>query len=111
MAGPGRQLRQGLRFPLCYGSFRLVCPAPPASCLSSSQVVSTGKDSVEGVFTIVSYNLAQKLGPKLKQAAFRVIVCDEAHYLKNDKAKRTEAILPLLQAARRVLLLTGRLVL
>jgi hypothetical protein len=36
-----------------------------------------------------------------------VVVADESHYLKSAEARRTRAALPLLQGARRALLLTG----
>eukprot|EP00919_Chromeraceae_sp_WS-2016_P045550 GHVR01108444.1.p1 GENE.GHVR01108444.1~~GHVR01108444.1.p1 ORF type:complete len:454 (+),score=119.28 GHVR01108444.1:174-1364(+) len=37
----------------------------------------------------------------------RVIICDESHALKNNKAKRACVILPLLRSAKRVVLLSG----
>lgn len=43
----------------------------------------------------------------MQAAKFKVIICDESHYLKNLQAKRTTAIVPLLKAARRVVLLSG----
>ncbi|KAK9841983.1 hypothetical protein WJX81_002729 [Elliptochloris bilobata] len=43
----------------------------------------------------------------LAQSPFGLVVCDESHYLKDFKAQRTKDTLPLLQAARRALLLTG----
>ena len=36
-----------------------------------------------------------------------VIIADECHYIKNYNAQRTKSILPILQKARRVLLLSG----
>lgn len=77
-------------------------------------VILKGKD---GVFpnelrrsthvVIVSYDLASRLLNDLQQAKFGIIICDESHYLKNHKAKRTEAVLSLLQPAKRVVMLTG----
>lgn len=43
----------------------------------------------------------------LEKKNFGFIIADEAHYLKNSLAKRTEALCPLLQKTKRVLLLTG----
>lgn len=73
------------------------------------QVLQTGNDAISGLVTIVSYDLAQRLAAPLNAAKFKVIVCDEAHFLKNDNAKRTQIIVPLVQAAKRALLLTGAL--
>lgn len=78
----------------------------PHSC---PQVLQTGSDAISGLVTIVSYDLAQRLAAPLNAAKFKVIVCDEAHFLKNDNAKRTQIIVPLVQAAKRALLLTGAL--
>ncbi len=43
--------------------------------------------------TIMSYETAVKLEPWLISRGWHLLVVDEAHYLKNPKAKRTEAIL------------------
>ena len=36
-----------------------------------------------------------------------IMICDEAHYIKNQEAKRTLALLPFLRKSKRVFLLTG----
>ena len=38
---------------------------------------------------------------------FQVVIVDESHYLKNAKAARTKLVLPIIQAAKRAILLTG----
>ncbi|RYE68140.1 MAG: hypothetical protein EOO81_09735, partial [Oxalobacteraceae bacterium] len=38
---------------------------------------------------------------------FNMAIADEAYYLKNSDAKRTEQIVPILQACKRVILLAG----
>lgn len=43
----------------------------------------------------------------MKQNHFQAIIVDESHYLKNRKAKRTQGLVPLVQQARRAVLLTG----
>ena len=59
--------------------------------------------------TLVTYNLL--LQPALREHVeaqqFKCVVVDESHYLKNRNAKRTKTILPILQKATRVLLLSG----
>ncbi len=54
---------------------------------------------------IISYDLALKMKGQLQD--FQVVICDEAHYLKNSGSKRTEFLVPYLSERRRVLLLTG----
>jgi SWI/SNF-related matrix-associated actin-dependent regulator 1 of chromatin subfamily A len=36
-----------------------------------------------------------------------MVVCDEAHYIKNQNSQRSKAALPVLQNAKRTVLLTG----
>lgn len=38
---------------------------------------------------------------------FGVVVCDESHYIKTPSASRTQALLPVLASARRVIMLSG----
>lgn len=38
---------------------------------------------------------------------YQIIIADESHYLKNSRAIRTKILVPILQMAERVLLLTG----
>ena len=44
---------------------------------------------------------------KLAARNFQVVVCDESHFIKDAKAQRTKAVVPLLKAARRAICLTG----
>jgi hypothetical protein len=55
----------------------------------------------------MSYDLVKDHEPALRQARFRVVIADESHLIKNSKSERTSKLLPVLQAASRVLLLTG----
>lgn len=55
----------------------------------------------------MTYNLAANRQIDLEQFKFQSIIADEAHYLKSRDAKRTKTLLPILQSARRVILLTG----
>lgn len=36
-----------------------------------------------------------------------MVIADESHYLKNADAKRTKSVVPILQNAKRAILLTG----
>jgi SWI/SNF-related matrix-associated actin-dependent regulator 1 of chromatin subfamily A len=56
---------------------------------------------------ISSYNIATLLEPYLNTMYFNVLIADESHYLKNYSAKRTKCLVPFVQRARRVVLLTG----
>jgi SNF2 family DNA or RNA helicase len=69
------------------------------------QIIKSGKDKIDPKADIVvaSYALAGvAAGHKFAQ-----VVCDEAHYLKNQKAKRTETVVAIAKAAPRRLLLSG----
>jgi len=54
---------------------------------------------------VVSYDIAAKRVKEL--GAFTTVVCDESHYLKSHKTKRTKRIKPLVLRTPHVFLLTG----
>lgn len=56
---------------------------------------------------IASYHMATYLESTLNTKTFNVIIADECHYLKNYNAKRTQCLVPFLQKAKRVILLSG----
>lgn len=70
-----------------------------------SQLVKKGNELLEGDICIVSYDMLHKLG--IGSGIFDIICCDESHYVKSRKTKRTKAITPLLKSARYALLITG----
>lgn len=39
--------------------------------------------------------------------SFRMVICDESHYIKNKDAKRTKSLVPLIKGAKRAILLSG----
>jgi SWI/SNF-related matrix-associated actin-dependent regulator 1 of chromatin subfamily A len=55
----------------------------------------------------MSYGLATNKVEEIERKKFQTIICDEAHYLKSRVAKRTKALCPVLQKAKRIILLTG----
>jgi SWI/SNF-related matrix-associated actin-dependent regulator 1 of chromatin subfamily A len=71
------------------------------------QIIKSGKDAIDPKADIViaSYDLAAKVATGHRQ--FQQVICDEAHYLKNYKAKRTEAVVAIAKASPRRLLLSG----
>ncbi|XP_048866570.1 SWI/SNF-related matrix-associated actin-dependent regulator of chromatin subfamily A-like protein 1 isoform X2 [Brienomyrus brachyistius] len=70
-------------------------------------VVLTGKNRLwSDLVNIISYDLLSKV-KKPEVPTFNVLIMDESHYLKNMKTARCKAALPLLKAARRVILLSG----
>ena len=73
-----------------------------------STVILTGKDSLEQTTPlIISYELAAARAKDLKQMKFDMVICDESHYLKSHKTKRTKALTPLVKSIKRALLLSG----
>ena len=51
--------------------------------------------------------MAKMIESIVEQLKPGIIICDEAHYLKNKEAKRTLSLLPHLRTRKRVILLTG----
>lgn len=73
------------------------------------QVLKTGDTPFDKAadITIVSYDIAKKRGVELSKAGFKSVIADEAHYLKNAKAKRTEMVGAVVKDIPRAHLLTG----
>ena len=44
---------------------------------------------------------------KMRRVQFGMVVTDECHYLKNSKAIRTKVLVPMLQKAKRALMISG----
>uniref|UniRef100_A0A8V5FPI2 SWI/SNF-related matrix-associated actin-dependent regulator of chromatin subfamily A-like protein 1 n=1 Tax=Melopsittacus undulatus TaxID=13146 RepID=A0A8V5FPI2_MELUD len=79
----------------------------PSLSPGSTNVIVTGKDNLTaGLINIVSFDLLSKMDKQL-QRTFQVVIIDESHFLKNIKTARCRAAMPLLKAARRVILLSG----
>ena len=72
-------------------------------------IVSNGKDtkSLNNRFVVISYDFIPKMSQQLAEKKFQMIILDEAHYIKNHKAKRSKEALPLIQKAKHAVLLTG----
>uniref|UniRef100_A0A336MKG9 CSON003038 protein n=1 Tax=Culicoides sonorensis TaxID=179676 RepID=A0A336MKG9_CULSO len=72
-------------------------------CITSGQ--DLGVESANIVIT--SYSLMESLGATLLEKKFGVLIMDESHTLKNNKAKRTSVAEDLSKVAKRVILLSG----
>ena len=72
-------------------------------------VILTGRDKIEGVpFPLIfSYEQAAAKAKELKKMKPDLIICDESHYLKSHKTKRSKALAPLVKSIKRALLLSG----
>ncbi|CAM9140849.1 unnamed protein product, partial [Laminaria digitata] len=72
-------------------------------------VCKSKQDLNRGVTKVVimSYELVNRMKQVLDQFGFGVVICDECHYLKNQRAARTKAIVPIATKARRAILLSG----
>lgn len=82
----------------------------PEDILSPSdvQVIYDGKvKAIDGIVTILSYDLAVKLCDLLQKRGFMIIIADECHALRNIETKRSKTLIPIIGAAERALLLSG----
>ena len=76
------------------------------------QVVQKGADKLrrDARVVIVSYDLIAQQ-EVFQQSAhgkkYRMVICDEAHFLKTPSSQRSQALRPILQQTRRCALLTG----
>lgn len=73
--------------------------------MDNIQLVKKGSEILEGETCIVSYDMLARL--KIPSGVFEVVVCDESHYVKSRKTKRTKACTPLVKSARFAMLITG----
>uniref|UniRef100_A0AAX7SIU1 Zinc finger, RAN-binding domain containing 3 n=1 Tax=Astatotilapia calliptera TaxID=8154 RepID=A0AAX7SIU1_ASTCA len=74
---------------------------------NKSHTIGIGSSKV----TVLGYGLlttdARPLVEALSGQRFAVVVVDESHYLKSRNAARTKILVPLIQSAKRAILLTG----
>ncbi|XP_060119233.1 SWI/SNF-related matrix-associated actin-dependent regulator of chromatin subfamily A-like protein 1 [Heteronotia binoei] len=83
------------------------CRWLPSLSPDSISVIATSKDCLLArLINVVSFDLLSKMEKRLR-ATVRVVIVDESHFLKNVKTARCQAALPLLKAAKRVILLSG----
>lgn len=72
------------------------------------QVIKHADDVPNNKIVIVSYDLLPRdNATAIRKASYNMLICDESHYVKNRKAKRTEAIVKLSKRANRILFMTG----
>lgn len=61
-----------------------------------SLIISTNTEiSKDFNYYIINYDILSKKLKELKEMGFKTLILDEAHYIKNKKAKRTKAVLEL----------------
>ena len=70
-------------------------------------LIKKGTDKLTGYPVIISYELATKRKIELEDFGFDMVICDESHYLKNHKTKRTRGLSPLIRKIDKAILLTG----
>ncbi|KAM3607867.1 uncharacterized protein V6R79_015411 [Siganus canaliculatus] len=86
-------------------AFRRWLPSLSPDCIN---VVVKARDNLQaGLVNIISYDLLSRIDKQPTGKAFGVLIMDESHFLKNIKTARCKAALPLLKAAKRVILLSG----
>lgn len=54
--------------------------------------ILNNKSALESDIIIASYEFAKKMHSELSEIPWSLLICDEAHYLKNEKRQRTRAI-------------------
>jgi SWI/SNF-related matrix-associated actin-dependent regulator 1 of chromatin subfamily A len=69
--------------------------------------VTRGIEGYAGGVLVVSYEEARKNSQALAARAWDLVVVDEAHYIKNSRAQRSQAVQAIACSARRRVVLTG----
>lgn len=62
---------------------------------------------ITGKFVVINYDILDSWVPALREYEFRVLIVDEAHYLKNSSAKRTKSFKRLAKSFEKIIALTG----
>lgn len=57
--------------------------------------------------TVISYNMSVTMIDTIRRCDYGVVVADECHYLKSSTSKRTKLLLPVLQGASRLIMISG----
>lgn len=69
--------------------------------------VAKKKSDFHGKVCVTSYDIAAKNSETLRSVDYAVVIADECHYLKSSNTKRTSKLLPHLQRASRLILISG----
>lgn len=113
---------QGVAIALYYmmeGRVLIVCPSylrfhwehalteiggiPPKDVL----VIKKTEEKPICLFNIISYDMLPRDKCEVKKNKFSMLICDESHYVKNRKAKRTKAMMNIAKYCKRILFMTG----
>jgi len=70
-------------------------------------VIKKATDAPYGRFVIASYDIVVRDDCVVKRKSFNMLLCDESHYLKNRKAKRTMQLLAMSKRSTRIVLMSG----
>ncbi|CAI2378561.1 unnamed protein product [Moneuplotes crassus] len=73
------------------------------------QIISRGNQEFDpgAKIFITSYDLATLDSAFISCCEFKIIICDEAHYLKSRNSDRSKNLIPMLMKAKRTLVLSG----
>ncbi|KAH9286123.1 SWI/SNF-related matrix-associated actin-dependent regulator of chromatin subfamily A-like protein 1 [Echinococcus granulosus] len=106
-----------LRWAWREAALRWLGPPPLSLSRADIHVVASLTDALDSIqhqqhrklVTIFTYDLLSRYAESLGRtvSSFEVVIMDESHHLKNLRTSRTKSALPILQAAKRVILLTG----
>lgn len=91
---------------IIHGKQTILEPVKRVVQISLQNGFTSREEEVMPRVVIISYDLVKKYRDQLGQL-FPVVICDESHYIKNPKAQRTKALVPLIQQSRRAILLSG----
>uniref|UniRef100_A0A5F9CQJ7 Zinc finger RANBP2-type containing 3 n=1 Tax=Oryctolagus cuniculus TaxID=9986 RepID=A0A5F9CQJ7_RABIT len=103
--------KDGITFALKRDGYReigkFLPPEQPVhiTVLRNEERISTSKVTVLGYGLLTTD--AQSLIDALNNQNFKVVIVDESHYMKSRNATRSKILLPLVQRAKRAILLTG----
>lgn len=75
--------------------------------LGDEALIIHEKSDFNTKIAVISYNQAVTFISTLQICKYGVVICDECHYLKSTTSKRTKTLLPVLQKASRLVMISG----
>ncbi len=94
---------------VCPASLKLVWKDEIKKFTRKDSYVVSSNDSITSTYqyTVINYDILEKKKEEINKEEWDLLICDEAHFLKNPKAKRTKAVHSIKDKFKYRILLTG----
>jgi len=95
---------------VCPASIKINWQKEAKKFIGADAIILSGRKpkplNYKGIY-IINYDIVTYWLPEIQKAKFQIMICDEMHYAKNQKSKRTKAIKQLSRSIPHIIGLTG----